>query len=336
MSVPVVAFFNNKGGVGKTSLAYHLAWMYADLDLRVIAVDLDPQANLTAMFLEEDELEGLWDQDNQPVTVYGCLRPLLRGIGDIAEPKLQSIEEERLLLLPGDLRLSAFEEDLSGQWPLALSGNERAFRVLSAFWRLAQQAARQNRAALILIDLGPNLGSINRAGLVSSDYVVVPLSPDLFSLQGLRNLGPTFQRWRQEWKDRLDRKPEMDLELPSGQMRPLGYVVLQHAVRLDRPVKAYEKWVNRIPIEYRKHVLGQSLPENLTPDRDPHRLALLKHYRSLMPMAQEARKPIFHLRAADGAIGSHALAVQDVYRDFQALAIAIAEKVGVASALRHV
>ncbi len=222
MSVPVVAFFNNKGGVGKTSLAYHLAWMYADLDLRVIAVDLDPQANLTAMFLEEDELEGLWDQDNQPVTVYGCLGPLLRGIGDIAEPKLQSIEEERLLLLPGDLRLSAFEEDLSGQWPLALSGNERAFRVLSAFWRLAQQAARQNRAALILIDLGPNLGSINRAGLVSSDYVVVPLSPDLFSLQGLRNLGPTFQRWRQEWKDRLDRKPEMDLELPSGQMRPLA------------------------------------------------------------------------------------------------------------------
>ncbi len=336
MSVPVVAFFNNKGGVGKTWLAYHLAWMYADLSLPVVAVDLDPQANLTAMFLDEDELETLWDRDDQPVTVYGCLRPLLRGIGDVAEPRPQFIEEDRLLLLAGDLRLSAFEEDLSGQWPLALSGNERAFRVLSAFWRLAQRAAQHNRAAVILIDLGPNLGSINRAGLVSSDYVVVPLSPDLFSLQGLRNLGPQFQRWRREWKDRLDRKPEkMDLDLPSGGMQPLGYVVLQHAVRLDRPVKAYDKWVNRIPGEYRRHVLEQSLQEDVSPNQDPHRLALLKHYRSLMPMAQEARKPIFHLRAADGAIGSHALAVQDVYRDFKQLAVAIAEKVGVASALRH-
>ncbi|MHC1595014.1 MAG: ParA family protein [Methanotrichaceae archaeon] len=51
MSAPVVAFFNNKGGVGKTSLVYHLAWMYADLGLKVLVADLDPQANLTAAFL---------------------------------------------------------------------------------------------------------------------------------------------------------------------------------------------------------------------------------------------------------------------------------------------
>jgi cellulose biosynthesis protein BcsQ len=45
MSPPVIAFFNNKGGVGKTSLVYHLAWMYRDLGLNVLAADLDPQAN---------------------------------------------------------------------------------------------------------------------------------------------------------------------------------------------------------------------------------------------------------------------------------------------------
>ena len=47
-----IAFFNNEGGVGKTSLVYHLAWMYADLGLSVLAADLDPQANLTTMFLD--------------------------------------------------------------------------------------------------------------------------------------------------------------------------------------------------------------------------------------------------------------------------------------------
>ncbi len=56
MSPPFIAFFNNKGGVGKTSLAYHLAWMFADLGKQVLAADLDPQANLSAAFLDEDRL----------------------------------------------------------------------------------------------------------------------------------------------------------------------------------------------------------------------------------------------------------------------------------------
>lgn len=77
MSAPVIAFFNNKGGVGKTSLVYHLSWMYADLGKRVVAADLDPQANLTAAFLDEDGLEQLWPMGNHPKTVYGCIQPLI-------------------------------------------------------------------------------------------------------------------------------------------------------------------------------------------------------------------------------------------------------------------
>ena len=57
-------------------------------------------------------------------------------------------------------------------------------------------------ASIILADVGPNLGAINRSALISSDYVVVPLGADLFSLRGLRNLGPTLNRWRQDWKSR--------------------------------------------------------------------------------------------------------------------------------------
>ncbi len=60
MSVPVIAFFNNKGGVGKTSLVYHAAWMLADQGYRVVAADLDPQGNLSAACLDEDRLEQLW------------------------------------------------------------------------------------------------------------------------------------------------------------------------------------------------------------------------------------------------------------------------------------
>jgi chromosome partitioning protein len=326
MNVPVVAFFNNKGGVGKTTLVYHLAWMFADLGVKVLAVDLDPQANLTAALLEETMLEAIWEDPEKEYTIYRSIEPLVRGVGDIAQPREIFIADS-LSLLAGDLLLSGFEDELSAQWPSALSGNERAFRVLSAFSRVMQRAAQQAESEMILLDLGPNLGSINRAALIASDYVVVPLSPDLFSLQGLRNLGPAFKKWRSEWQDRLERRPAADIPLPAGRIEPIGYVVQQHSVRLDRPVKAYEKWIARIPIEYRRHVLSEPVPEDVSIRNDPHKLALLRHYRSLMPMAQEARKPMFHLKPADGAIGAHLQSAQEAYRDFKDLALAIQSRI---------
>lgn len=323
MSIPVIAFFNNKGGVGKTSLVYHLAYMLSDLGMTVLAADLDPQANLTAMCLDESTQQFLWDdEDAHEVTIYNCIVPLIRGTGDIAEPFALHVDDQ-LRLVPGDLLLSGFEDELSAAWPAALDRKERAFRVLSAFWRVAQRAAVAYEASVILIDLGPNLGSINRAALIAADYVVVPMSPDLFSLQGLRNLGPAFARWRQEWADRLNRRPDIDIDLPSGRIEPLGYVVQQHSVRLDRPVQSYEKWINRIPGDYGKYVLNEDGSTSVSIQKDPHKLALLRNYRSLMPMAQEARKPMFHLKPADGAIGAHLQSVHDAYRDFRALAEAI-------------
>ena len=327
MSLPIVTFFNNKGGVGKTSLVYHLAWMYRDLGLRVIAADFDPQANLTSAFLDDDRLEEIWSSQKFN-TVFRCIHPLKRGVGDIATPELEPIADG-LALLVGDLDLSQFEDDLSSEWPKCLDRNERSFRVISAFWRLLQQANEAYKADIAFVDLGPNLGAINRAALIASDYVVVPLSPDLFSLQGLKNLGPTLHRWRGEWQDRLQRNLA-EVPLPRGQMSPIGYVVLQHSVRLDRPVKAYQRWIGRIPEVYSHDVLQQSGNLQPTPTQDPNCLAQLKNYQSLIPMAQEAHKPIFHLKPADGAIGSHVNAVRGVYWDFKHLAEAIAQSIDLA------
>lgn len=327
LSIPIIAFFNNKGGVGKTSLVYHLAWMYADLDYHVLAADLDPQANLTSAFLDEDRLIQVWVDEQDEHTIYDFLRPLIRGVGDIADPVVEHVDD-MLGVLVGDLDLSKFEDQLSEVWPKCMDGDERAFRVMSAFWRILMRAAAQERADLILMDLGPNLGAINRAALIAVDYVVIPLAPDLFSLQGLRNLGPTLREWRIRWRDRLARNPAEALPLPQGRMEPAGYILLQHSVRLDRPVKAYERWIARIPDVYREEVLDVPTQDSPSVYNDPHSLALIKHYRSLMPMAQEARKPIFHLKPADGAIGAHYNAVQRVYSDFRQLAQALAERVG--------
>jgi chromosome partitioning protein len=332
MNIPVLTFFSNKGGVGRTSLVYHLAWMFSTMGKRVVAIDLDPQANLTSAFLPENQLEILWDRDNPAGaadTIYQCVRPLLEGTGELSAPSTRQINS-CLFLLPGDLGLASFEDSLSQEWPYSLGSGTlyRPFRILTAFWQVAQLAAKQHQAHIILADVGPNLGAINRSALISSDHVVIPVAADLFSLQCLRNLGPTLRAWRSDWGKRVANWSTPAFDLPAGSMEPVGYIIQQHTERFSRPIKAYVKWAARIPSVYRSSVLG--VPGgNIAPESDEQCLAQIKHYGSLVPMAQEARKPIFQLTAADGAIGSHSYAVAEALYQFNSLAKTILGRIAV-------
>ncbi len=197
------------------------------------------------------------------------------------------------------------------------------------------QAAVQTSAELVLIDVGPNLGAINRSAVIAAEQVVLPLAPDLLSLQGMKNLGPTLRDWRKGWKKRLDERldelpADAGILTPSGSMQPVGYVVMQHGIRESRPVKAHQNWLDRILRIYREAVLNETVINPPTSDVDPYNLALLKHYRSLMPMAMDARKPMFFLKPADGAIGAHVEAVKACYDDFLRLAQRVASNAGVA------
>lgn len=72
------------------------------------------------------------------------------------------------------------------------------------------------------------------------------------------------RQWKSLWQKRLDnwnnsheKLAYPDFALPTGSMRPIGYLCQQHSVRLDRPVQAYDKWVQRIPAIYREAVLSE-------------------------------------------------------------------------------
>ena len=107
-------------------------------------------------------------------------------------------------------------------------------------------------------------------------------------------------------------------------MTPIGYVVQQHGVRLSRPTAAFDRWVRRMPEEYAESVLGEhNVLSGLEPQSDPNRIATVKQYRSLIPLAQDARKPIFNLTSADGAIGAHQTAAKESYGDFKKLTLEI-------------
>lgn len=321
-----VAFFNNKGGVGKTTLVHHLAWVLSDFGKRVIVADLDPQSNLSAAFLDESQIEELWPEGTQ--TVYGAVSPLVKGTGDISAPHIEKLND-KLSLIIGDLSLSRFEDELSQNWPDCLDRKERAFRVITAFWRLIENAAINSDADVVFIDVGPNLGAINRSAMIAANFVVVPMAPDIFSLQGLRNLGPTLRTWRSGWEERLKKAPsDIGISLPKGEMRPVGYIVMRHAIRLHRPTKAFERWIARIPTDYRKFVMNEQSSKSPAAADDPYCLAILKDYHSLMPLAHEKKKPVFHLTQADGAIASHFKSVWDARAHFSSVAGKIAERIG--------
>jgi cellulose biosynthesis protein BcsQ len=278
------------------------------------------------MFLEEEVLEKVWEEP-QGSTFYGFVSPQFRGIGDVSSPIVADIDD-RIGLLVGDLRLSSLEDALSDAWPRCAQGDERSFRVMSSFARTIAAAGRKFDAAVALIDVGPNLGALNRTVLLGCDFIVVPLGADLFSLQGLRNMGPTMRNWRKDWSTARARNPDPSIVLPEGNMTPIGYVVMRHSVQAGRPARAFSRWIQRIPGTYHREILDEngSVPDRV--ETDPHCLAILKDYRSLMPLAQEARKPMFSLRPADGAFGGHQAAVQGCADDFRRLSQRIMKACG--------
>lgn len=342
--IPTIAFFNSQGGVGTTSLLYHLAWMYAELGHRVLAVDLDPQASLTAAMVDEERLEVLWSPGGSD-TIYGAALPLIDGAGQSEPPHRESISAN-LELVVGDLSVSRLEDELAVQWADCLDGKGRAFRATAAFHTCIRSAAQASTADLVLVDLGPTLGAINRAALVACQHIVVPVAPDLFALQGLRVLGPVVRKWNDEWHERLARRPVSELVVPAHTTSLAGYVVMQSQVQLNRPAVSPNGWLQPpVVAPAARHPAGPAtlrlrdwmsvIPDVYAtaaqesnpaphPTSDPRCLGMLKPHSSLLSLAREARKPVFRLRPADGALGAHAAAARQARKEFEDVADRVA------------
>ena len=227
-----LAIFNNKGGVGKTTYLFHIANILADHGIRTLMVDCDSQCNLTAYCLNDSAIRKAWKEDGN--SIYKAVQPVGEGIGDIRKRKPYQISEN-LYLIPGDIDLNIYEDRLGETWSSA-SVQPASIRLQIAINRYVEYVSRKNSIDIVLIDLGPNLGALNRSVLGGCDYFITPLSPDLFSIKGTENLGNKFVVWNEEWKNNLRkwRSGEGGIlieDLPSGTPIFLGYVMQQHNIR---------------------------------------------------------------------------------------------------------
>ena len=305
----VISIFNNKGGVGKTTYMYHVAHLLAERGNTVLMVDCDSQCNLTAYSLSDAEIRKSWRQDGN--SIFRNIEPVYATTGDIRDRQPSKVLHSRgdLFIVPGDLRLSNFEDRLGDTWSSAKGGSEPDIRAQSAIHRYIHSAAEKVEADIVLIDLGPNLGALNRAVLASSDYFITPVAPDLFSIQGTENLGSKLVGWRKDWDQVNAAWGDPRLSIPAGRPSYLGYVIQQHNIR-SNPTGMTKGWSiygdELIP------AIMENIVDKLKPidqvvewEDDDFQLGRIPNLHSLIPYSMEAKKPIFFCTGSDGLRGAH-------------------------------
>jgi cellulose biosynthesis protein BcsQ len=219
-----IAFFNHKGGVGKTTLTVNVAHALNLLGKRVLLVDADPQCNLTAYYLSPEKLDQYLDaaEEDEGTTLWSALKPLSDSNGELKS--IRAIRLKHLLyLIHGDLKLSIFEQDLTTAWTECFQRKIRGLSTTGAISKIVTRASNKFDIDFVFFDVGPNIGPLNRAILLDCDYFIIPTACDLFSLRALTTLGRTLISWITDWRVISSIAPKSKSMLP-GRPRFLGYI----------------------------------------------------------------------------------------------------------------
>lgn len=322
-----IVLFNNKGGVGKTTFLMHLGFALEKSGKKILFIDADPQCNLTSYICSDAQIEQFWNSNQ---SIYGAVSPLIKGTGDVTEIQPYHKPNRNIWLLPGDLLLSQYEETLSRAWIDALAGREVGFRITSSIYRLINNIASAKEIDFILVDVGPNLGSLNRAVLLGCNYFIVPLVPDLFSLRGLENIGKTFIQWIDEWQNASQRFKEKPFIIQQGKPAFAGYVNQQFNIYRQREANAWKTFTAKVPSAIDENIVQKlkKIDDRLVIDLNggSYNLGDVRNYHSLAPLAQSKLKPIFELDSSDGVFGTHVQNAKDCLDAFTILASKIIKK----------
>lgn len=338
----IVSFFNNKGGVGKTTLTGNIASYFASaLGKKVLIVDCDPQCNITQYILGDEKTINLyWPKDGvkgevRSKTIMDIVQPIVDGdatINSSVKPIASKGNRFSVDLLPGDPRFSLFEDQLSQAWNDIPSGKAGGFRVSN--WLRSYLGSLGDKYDIVFVDVSPSLGAINRSVLLSSDNFITPLGADAFSLLGVRNISRWISTWVEYYEVGIQQaerfnpgmleKYDISREVPirSGYV---GYTLQQYIAKskegVRRPTKAYERILNDVPLEVEKHLSSFAL------EGTDLRLGDVPNLYSLIPLAQTVNAPIIALKGKDGLVGSQFIQAENYKSIIGSLASAIADRV---------
>ncbi|MBW8311611.1 MAG: AAA family ATPase [Rhizobium sp.] len=311
-----IAFFNNKGGVGKTTLACNVvAYLNSELGKRVLLIDADPQCNATQAVLDDDICERIYEDGSTEKSLYSYVKPLEHGeprIDDRITPLKGLDNRFGTDIIPGHPRLSIIEDTLSEAWASVQARNVGGYRTTN--WCKQLLSSVESSYDYAVFDVGPSLGALNRSVILACDFIVTPFGCDIFSLLGIKNISSWISTWKLQYDrsilDGLRDHPGVLESYPividtEHQFRFVGYSVQQYITKTfktgRRPVKSYEQIMREIPSTVETAM--DFLRPTMLSAQDLE-LGHIPNLFSLVPMAQSAKAPIHDLGNSDGLVGS--------------------------------
>lgn len=309
-----IVVFNNKGGVGKTTLICNLsAYLAQKKNKRVLLIDADPQCNASIYLFGDETLSQLFSNKTAKQTIQAIIDPVSKGKSSIKKEliPIHNCEKFGIDVIVGDPKLSLSEDFLSKDWNDAITGNERGLNTTFVFLDLLYKL--HNDYDYILFDVGPSLGALNRSVLLSSNYFLMPMSSDIFCLKAIENISESLSSWKKKLNTALDNykdenKEEYCINDIAYRMNLsfLGYVNQQYTAKtfdgVKRPVKAYDTIISKMP-EKIERLFSSLYPSSI--DKSNLKLGDIPNFNSLVPLSQSANKPIFKLDSHDKIVGSH-------------------------------
>lgn len=317
----IISLFNNKGGVGKTTYLYHIAHLISE-KYKVLVVDCDSQCNVSSYFLQDSQIEKEWKDKGR--SIYRIVEEIIEQIGDFRKREPLKIND-KLYLVPGDIEFALFEDSLANTWITARGGQGAGLRLQSAIYRYIKwlDEEKEYKFDIVLFDLGPNLGSLNRSLLISSDYFIVPVAPDLFSIRGTENLGKRISEWSNEWQQTEQYKEKFDFPVPNGKPKFLGYVAQHHNSRQrgnEEMTKGWGIFGTKLEESIIKNIVEKLEPLNQVFNNNKnYKIGQIPNLHSLIPYSMNARKPIYQCDGSNGLKGAHIAKAKESQVHFESI-----------------
>jgi chromosome partitioning protein len=324
----IISLFNHKGGVSKTTTTFHLAWKMADMGKRVLIVDADPQCNLTGLTLgleNQEDLFAFYDS-KQNNDIFNSLAPIFNidtptQITRSEKILISKTNNRNLFILAGSIRFS----ELDNQVATAITMKEglpilKAF--VGAFNKIIRDAARQNEIDIVIIDMSPSVSATNQCILMSSDYFIIPISPDFYCYQSVDSLSKVLPDWNRSIA--YFRNSSYEYSMPMNPPQMLGFVSQNYRVytietqegsdeekQQKTMAKEYKKWIDKIKIcandklfpllQNEKMLIDSEIFQKFVRYDTPYHIAGIQNFNTLIPVSQRLTKPMYKLTEKDGS-----------------------------------
>jgi cellulose biosynthesis protein BcsQ len=291
-----ITIYNHKGGVGKTTLTVNIAAALGAKGRKVLLVDTDPQCNLTSYLLADEVVDDLLDHSATPTgkTIWTALKPYIDGTSKL--PQVGPLETviKNVYLLPGDIRLSEYEAFLGDAWTDCLKRRLGALRATASISALTNRIATAMDFDYLFFDTGPNIGPLNRVILLDTDFFIVPVACDLFSVRALSTLGQTLKSWLIDWRTITALAPD-DAELLPGHPVFLGYIpqrFKEYGQTMANAPSFYMHQVKRQMFRDVVAVLGKIDPDLVPQSMADAELGQVKEFGVVVQSAQRQGVPL--------------------------------------------